>query len=66
MRAPKWVCFLLNSVFGIIIEEIEMAIKWFRPTADFFKMQKGKENAKFEDLSKEEKKIVKKFQLHDN
>ena len=38
-----------------------MALKSFRPTANFFNLQRRKENAEYEDLTEEEKKIVKKF-----
>ena len=60
-KGPKWVWFLVNSLFGIAIEEIEMALRSYRPTANFFNLQKRKENAKYEDLTVEEKKIVMKF-----
>ena len=61
MKGPKWLWFILNSVFGIVIEEIEMAIKSYRPTAKFFNLQAENENAIYEDLTEEEKKIVKNF-----
>ena len=31
MKGPKWFWFILNCIFGIVIEEIEMAIKSFGP-----------------------------------
>ena len=61
MKGPKWIWFPVNSVFGILIDEIGMAVQLYRPTADFLNLQKEKENAKFEDLTEDEKKIVKKF-----
>ena len=61
MKGPKWVWFIVNSVFGIVIEEIEMAVKAYRPTANFFNLQRRHENAKFDDLTEEDKKVVKKF-----
>ena len=61
MKGPDWVWFLVNSIFGIVIEEIEMAIKSYRPTANFFNLQRRKENEKYEDLSANEKKIANKF-----
>ena len=61
MKGPKWVWFIINSVFGIVIEEIEMALKIYRPTAKFFNLQRRKENAKFEDLTEEEKEITTNF-----
>ena len=61
MKCLKWVWFLLNSVFGILIEEIKLAIKSYGPTANFFKLQERNENAKFSDLTEEDKKIVTKF-----
>ena len=61
MKGPKWVWFLVNSVFVIVLEEIEMAIKSYRPAAEFFNLQSRKENVKFHDLTKDEKKIVTEF-----
>ena len=58
MRGPKWLWFVVNSIFGMVIEEIEMAVKLYRPNANFFNLEKQKENAKYEDLTEEEKKIV--------
>ena len=53
--------FFVKSIFGIVLEELEMAVKSYRPTANFFNFQKRNEDAKFEDLTEEGKKIVKKF-----
>ena len=55
------VWFLVNCVFCIIIEEVEIALKSYRPTANFINLQREKENSKYEDLTEEEKKTVKKF-----
>ena len=38
-----------------------MAVKSYRPTANFFNLQKRIVNKKFEDLTDEDKKIVRKF-----
>ena len=38
-----------------------MAVKSYRPTANFFNLQRRKENTKFDDLTEEDKKVVKKF-----
>ncbi len=61
MKGPKLVWFFINCVFGLVIEEVEMAIKSFRPTAKFIELQREKENPKYEDLTEEEKQTVKKF-----
>ena len=61
MKGPKWVWFVINSVFGIVIEEIEMAIKSFGPTVRFLNLQRRSENEKFDRLTDEQKKIVTKF-----
>ena len=61
MRGPKWVWFFVRSIFGIVLEELEMAVKSYRPTAKFFNFQKQNENEKFEDLTEEDRKIVTKF-----
>ena len=61
MKGPKWVWFFVNCIFGIVIEEVEMAIKSFRPTAKFINLQREKENPKFEDLTEEEQKAVKTY-----
>ena len=52
---------IVNSVFGIVLEEIERAIKSYRPTANFFDFLRRNENAEFDDLKEEDKKIVVKF-----
>ena len=61
MKGSMWLWFLVNSIFGIVIEEIEMAIRSYCPTANFINVQKRKENSKYENLTEDEKKIVKKF-----
>ena len=61
MKGLKLVWFLVNSVFGIALEEIELALKSYRPTANFFNLQRRNENAKFDDLRGEDKKIVTNF-----
>ncbi len=61
MKGPKWVWFLVNSVFGILITEMEIALKSFRTTADFMNLQARRQNDKYEDLTLDEKKIVKQF-----
>ena len=61
MKCLDWFRFLVNSVFGIVLEEIELAVKSYRPSADFFNFQRRTENAKFDDLTKEDKKLVIKF-----
>ena len=60
-NGPKWVWLLVNSVFGIVLEEIKRAIKSYRPTANFCDLLRRNENAKFGDLKEEDKKIVVKF-----
>ena len=61
MSGPKLVWFLANSLFSIILEEIGMAVKLYRPSANFFNLQRRIDNAKFEDLTDEDKKIVTKY-----
>ena len=61
MAGPKWVWFFVRSIFGIVLEELEMAVKLYRPTVNFFNFQKQNENAKFDDLTEYDKKIVIKF-----
>ena len=61
MKGPKWIWFFVNSVFGILVTEIEMAIKTLRTTVDFINLQIQRQNDKYEDLTFEEKKIVKIF-----
>ena len=61
MKGPKWIWFIVNTIFGIVLDEIEMAVKSYRPTANFINLQRRKENVKYEDLTEEERKIVKKF-----
>ena len=61
MKGPKWAWFFFNSIFSILIEEIEMAINLYQPTAKFFNLQRRKKNAKFDDLTEEERKIATKF-----
>ena len=61
MKGPKWAWFIVNSVFGIVLEEIDMAIKSYRPAAKFFNLQSRNENAEFDDLTEDEKIIVTEF-----
>ena len=61
MNAPKVVWFFINSIFGIVLEEMRMAKISYGLTSDFIKMRKRRTNAKYEDLTAEEKAVVKKF-----
>ena len=61
IKCPKWFWFIIYSIFGIVLEEIELAIKSYHPTANFFNLQRRNGNAKFQDLTDEDKKIVTKF-----
>ena len=61
MKGPKWLWFIVKSIFGIVFDEIELAIKSYRPAAKFFNFQSRNENVKFDDLAEEDKKIVTKF-----
>ena len=51
----------MNSVFGIVLEEIKMAVKAYRPTAKFLNLERRIKNAKFENLTEEDKKTVRNF-----
>ena len=60
-RAPKAIWFLVNCLFGLLLEEVQLAIKSFKPTSAFMKFQQRKEFTKFHDLTEQEKKMVIKF-----
>ena len=61
LKGPKWLWVIVNSIFGIVIEEVEMGIKSFRLNKSFINVIRENENSEYEDLTEEEKKIVKKF-----
>ena len=61
LKGPKWVWVIVNSIFGIVIEEVEMGIKSYRLNKSFINFLRGNENSEYEDLTEEEKKIAKKF-----
>ena len=61
MNVPKVVWFFINCIFGIVLEETKMAKMSYERTSDFIKMRKRRSDAKYDDLTAEEKAVVKKF-----
>ena len=61
IRVPKGIRILVNCTFGLLLEEIQLATKSYKPTSEFIKLKQQDENKKYEDLTADERKIVKRF-----
>ena len=51
----------MNSLLGLLIEEITVAIECIDPTIEVIKLQKDKNYPEYKSLTSDEKDIVKKF-----